>query len=157
MTLLLGSILCGGLSACGGDDRPSEPGNADAIYEQRQERSKELGESGGNAARQERLQARRAERFKAGDKTADARERARGRGDCYPSYEPCIPPPPPDLDCADEEVEGQVSVSPADDDPHDLDRDGNGSGCETYALPAAGRGGGSDGGGEAGDVNPPTN
>ena len=69
-------VLCGGLSACGGSDRPGEPGNADAIYEQRQERFEELEKSGGNLERRERMQARRAERFKAGDKTTEAREPA---------------------------------------------------------------------------------
>jgi endonuclease YncB( thermonuclease family) len=51
-------------------------------------------------------------------------------GKCDPSYQPCVPPPPPDLDCADIRALGIGPVRVTGADPHRLDGDGDGLGCE---------------------------
>jgi hypothetical protein len=141
--------LVGGLSACGSEP-PAEPPNAAQVTAERQERFREMLAHGGNLARRERVQERRAERFK---ESYEARPLARKGRNCYPSYYPCVPPPPPALNCDD--LDGQVSVRD-DDDPHGFDRDLDGTGCEAaigQASPYRGSGGSpSGGGGETGSA-----
>jgi micrococcal nuclease len=58
--------------------------------------------------------------------TAEPAPAPAARGNCYPGYDPCVPPAPPDLDCAD--VDARIEVTG--DDPHRLDGDGDGMGCD---------------------------